>query len=176
MKPDRQGRARALILTGPGKGKTTAALGVILRSLSYGKRALLVRFAKARRSGELDILERQPGMRVLGGRFGMTPSPDHPEYPEHAAAARELFREAEELAPDFDLIVLDEICGLTSRGMLDERAVAAFVESLGPAQSVVLTGRGAGSALIAVADTVSEIACVKHGYARGIPAQEGIEL
>ncbi len=172
----RHDRPRVLVMTGDGKGKTTAALGVILRSLSYGKKVLFVRFAKTRHSGELAILEKLPGMRILSGRVGMTPPAEHPDYPDHAAAANELFREAKRAAPGFDLIVLDEICGLTSRGLLDERAVAAFAAGLRPAQCAVLTGRGAGTALIAVADTVSDIACVKHGYARGIAAQEGVEL
>jgi cob(I)alamin adenosyltransferase len=176
MKPEAVQKARVLVFTGNGKGKTTAALGVILRSLSYGKRVLLVRFAKARHSGELDILGKLPGMTILSSRVGMTPAPDHSDYPEHQAVARELFREAERLVPEFDLIVLDEVCGLTSRGVLDERKVAAFAASLAPAQSIILTGRGAGTHLLAVADTVSEILCVKHGYEKGITAQEGIEL
>lgn len=137
---------------------------------------MLVRFAKARHSGELAILGNLPGMKIVSGAFGMTPPEDHPDYPLHVSAARELFAEARRMAAEFDLIVFDEICALTSRGVLDENEVAAFVTGLNPAQCVVLTGRGAGAALIAVADTVSEIGCIKHCYARGVMAQEGIEL
>lgn len=176
MKTDGKKKPRILLFTGNGKGKTTAALGVILRSLSYGKRALLVRFAKARHSGELTILEKLPGMKILNSRVGMTPPEGDPSYPDHEAAAEELFREAERLAPEYDLIVLDEVCGLASRGVLDEQRVAGFLATLSPDQTAVLTGRGADPALIAAADTVSEILCVKHAYARGISAQEGIEL
>lgn len=163
-------------MTGPGKGKTTAALGVILRSLSYGRTVLLARFAKARHSGELDILGRFPDVRILGGGLGMTPPPDHPDYPKHALAAREQFAEMRRLAGGFDVVVMDEICGMTSRGMLDEAEVVAFLAGLRPDQCAVLTGRGAGNALIAAADTVSEIGCVKHGFTRGISAQEGVEF
>lgn len=163
-------------MTGPGKGKTTAALGIILRSLSYGRKVLLARFAKARHSGELDILGSFSGMRILGGGFGMTPAPEHPEYPKHVAAARELFRRVRESAGEFDLVVMDEICGITARGMVEEAEVAAFLASLRASQAAVLTGRGAGVALIAAADTVSEIGVVKHGFTRGISAQEGVEF
>lgn len=168
-------RARVLVITGPGKGKTTAALGMILRSLSYGRRVLLTRFAKARPSGELAVLADMPGMEILSGHFGMTPPPEHPDYPSHVQAARELFDAARRGASEFDLIVLDEICGMVSRDIVAEEEVATLAKSLRPEQSLVLTGRGAGVGLLAVADTVSEIGCVKHGYARGIAAQEGIE-
>lgn len=169
-------RARVLIVTGPGKGKTTSALGVVLRSLGHGKRVLLTRFAKTVHSGELTLLSKAEGLTILAGDRGMTPSKNHPDYLKHVAAARELFDRTRAAAPEFDLVVMDEICGLTSRGMITEDEVAAFLAGLRPDQAAVLTGRGAGLKLLAAADTVSEIACLKHGYARGIAAQEGIEL
>ena len=172
----KRSRARILVITGPGKGKTTAALGMIVRSLAYGKRILLVRFTKARHSGELDIFQAYPQIAVYSGEYGMTPSLTHPDYPLHVAAARSLFETAKTEAPGFDAIFLDEICGVTARGMVDESEVAAFLASLRSDQTAVLTGRGAGLGLLAIADTVSDISCVKHGYMRGIDAQEGVEL
>lgn len=168
--------ARVLVITGPGKGKTTAALGMVLRSLSYGEKVLLTRFTKAAHSGELDILGKQPNITILSGKYGMTPPPTSPEYPAHVAAAKELFEATRAAAPANDLIVMDEICGVTARGMVGQDEVAAFVRGLRPDQTVVLTGRGAGEKLLAVADTVSEILCIKHGYQRGINAQKGVEF
>ncbi len=170
------GRARILIVTGPGKGKTTAALGIVLRGLATGGKVLLARFTKAAHSGELDILGSLPGMTILSSSRGMTPPAGHPDYPRHVAAARDLFERTRAAAPDHRFIVLDEICGVVARGMLAEDEVAAFLAGLRGDQTAVLTGRGAGPGLIAIADTVSEILCLKHGYARGIEAQRGVEM
>lgn len=168
--------ARILIFTGPGKGKTTAALGMILRCVACGKKVLLARFTKAAHSGEVGILSNMSGVTVMGGGLGMTPSPNHPDYPVHVAAARDLFEKVRAEASRFDVVVMDEICGVASRGMVGEDEVAAFLKTLRRDQIAVLTGRGAGLKLMAVADTVSEIECVKHGYRRGIQAQKGVEL
>lgn len=173
---DSAARARVLIITGSGKGKTTAATGMILRSLACGKKVLLTRFAKARRSGELDILETLPGLTVLQGEFGMTPPPSSPDFPKHAAGAMELFMKTMEMASEFEVLVLDEICGVTARDMVSEEAVAAFVGGLDGSKTAILTGRGAGDRLIALADTVSEILSLKHGFTRGIAAQKGVEF
>ena len=168
-------KARILILTGPGKGKTTSALGMILRALGHGKKVLLVRFCKTEFSGELPALAALNGITIHSGDCGMTPPPDHPDFPRHVRCARELFAFAQSAAPGFDMIVLDEICGVTARNMVDESAVAAFLSTLRPNQSAILTGRDAGPLLIEAADTVSEIRSVKHGYQQGVAAQDGIE-
>ncbi len=171
-------KARILVLTGEGKGKTTSALGMLLRALGHGRKALLVRFCKAAPSGELAALGRfaESGeFAIHSGDCGMTPPRDHPDFPRHAAAARRLFAIARAAAPGYGMIVLDEICGAVSRGLLEEGDVIAFLGSLGPEQAVILTGRDAGARILAAADTVSEIRCVKHGHAQGIPAWDGIE-
>ncbi len=170
------GRARVLVITGPGKGKTTAATGMILRSLSYGKKVLLTRFTKASHSGELDILEKLPGLTIVQGKYGMTPPRTHEDYPKHVKAAQDLFRRMQEMVDDFEVVVMDEICGVTARDMVSEEAVAAFVKGLDGDKTAILTGRGAGNKLLAVADTVSEILSLKHGYMRGISAQKGVEF
>lgn len=168
-------RARILVITGPGKGKTTAALGIALRSLAAGKRVLLTRFAKTRRSGEVDILGGLPGVSILSGSCGMTPPPNHPDFQKHAAEARRLFEETRSRAEEFDLLVMDELCGMTARNMVKEDEAVAFLASLRPDQTAVATGRGAGLKLIAAADTVSEVLSLKHGYAKGVHAQAGVE-
>ncbi len=169
-------KARIILITGPGKGKTTSAMGVVLRCLAGGKRILLTRFTKAANSGELDILRDLPGLDILSGSYGMTPSPNHPDFPQHAAAARELFAKTRAVAGEYGALILDEICGVTARGMVAEEEVVAFLRGLHPGQTAVLTGRGAGLGLIAMADTVSEVLDLKHGYRRGITAQEGVEF
>jgi cob(I)alamin adenosyltransferase len=167
--------ARILVITGPGKGKTTAATGTLMRALAYGKKALLVRFAKAAHSGEIDILSTLPNLAIVTGDHGMTPKPDDPRFPGHVRAARALFEQAKTRAPGFDLIVLDELCGIVARGMIEEDEAVSFLRSLRPDQAAILTGRGASPKLIAAADTVSDIRNLKHAYDQGIPAEPGIE-
>lgn len=169
-------KARIVVITGPGRGKTTSALGILMRSLSYGKSALLVRFAKAAPSGELNFLAAMPGVAVVSGNRGMTPPPAHPDFPAHVAEAERLFEEVRAQAARHDVLVLDEICGAVARKLIPEQKVTTFLARLRSDQIAVLTGRDAGLGLIAMADTVSEIECVKHGYARGVEAQKGVEL
>ena len=162
-------------MTGPGKGKTTAALGVILRSLSCGRKTLLARFGKSRNSGELDILAKLPGMEIRNSSLGMAPPPGHPEREHYARAASDLFAAVMENTDRFDTLVLDEACWAVASGLLSEKKVIEWTKALPADRIVVLTGRDATAGLIAVADTVSEVLSLKHGYARGIAAQEGIE-
>lgn len=169
-------KARILVVTGPGKGKTTAALGIAMRSLAGGRRVLLTRFTKAAHSGEVGFLDGMAGLAILGGACGMTPPPEHPDFSRHAEEAARLFAETRRMAGDFDTLILDEMIGVVARGMVPEAEVVAFLSALRPDQVAVLTGRGATPALIAAADTVSEILDIKHGYRRGIHAQEGVEL
>lgn len=169
-------KARILVITGPGKGKTTAAAGLALRAVARGRAVLITRFAKSGRSGEIDVLSSLSGVSVLSGACGMTPPPGHPDFPRHVAEARRLFRETCSRAARAQTLVLDEICGAVARGLVDEAEVVGFLEGLDGDQVAVLTGRGAGPGLLAVADTVSEILSLKHGYERGIDAQPGVEL
>ena len=169
-------KARILVVTGTGKGKTTAALGMVLRGLSHGKKVLLARFIKAAASGELDIMSTLPGLAILTGGLGMTPPPQHPDFPRHAEAARELFAKVKEAADGFDMIAMDEICTAAAKGLVPEKELVDFLGTLRPDQIVILTGRGAGMPLMAVADTVSEIVPIKHAFLRGIAAQEGVEF
>lgn len=169
-------RARILLFTGQGKGKTTAAYGMALRFLARDRRVLVARFCKNRSSGEVDALARFPNARIVSSSHGMTPPPSHPDFPAHAAAAAALFETVRGLAPGFDLLVLDEICGAAARGLVDEKVVAAFLRTLRPDQAAALTGRDAGMALLAAADTASETLCLKHVHDRGTEAQEGVEF
>lgn len=167
--------ARILVITGPGKGKTTAALGMILRAHAHGRTVLLARFCKNSFSGELAVLGKLPGVTIRNSECGMTPPPDHPDFARHLQCARDLFAWAVENAPEFDTVVLDELCGAVAKDLVPEGDVVEFLGRLRPEQAAVLTGRGATPGLIDAADTVSDIHCVKHGYQQGIAAQEGIE-
>jgi len=170
-------RGRRLVFTGDGKGKTTAAMGMACRALGHGLPVLVAQFIKGRDTGEEKLLAAQPGLTFLQLGLGFLPRTEGPELARHRAAAQDgLQRVATELvAGQWRLVVLDEICTAVARGLLAEAAVLAALERAQPETVIVLTGRGATSGLIAYADTVTEMRCVKHGYATGIAAQPGVE-
>ncbi|MBM4163516.1 MAG: cob(I)yrinic acid a,c-diamide adenosyltransferase [Lentisphaerae bacterium] len=174
------GRApRILLFTGDGKGKTTAALGIALRASGHGLQTLIVQFIKAHAAtGELAALRMLAGVEVRQAGLGFVPrSDDAPQFAAHRHAAAEGLRAAAaELASGrYRVVILDEVCTAVARGLLDEDSVVAAL-SQAPADGViVLTGRGATPGLIARADTVTEMRCIKHGFDAGLPAQPGVE-
>ena len=174
-----QRQGLVLINTGAGKGKTTAALGVAMRSLGYGMRVLVLQFLKGSwHTGELDAATAFPELtiRQLGRGFvkvgGAETDPEDLRMVEEAwaEAAREIASGA------WDLIVLDEINYAISYGMLAPEKVAESLRARPPLLHVILTGRNAHPLLVELADTVTEMREVKHAYTRGILAQKGIEF
>lgn len=176
---DLKKQRRVVVFTGDGKGKTTAALGVALRAAGRGLRVFVLQFMKADATvGEVGVLRKFAGIEVAQMGLGFVPAMRHPRFAEHVAAAKAALERAKEaLSSDaYDLVVLDEVCTAISKGLLCEAGVARVVEEGSPAIHLILTGRGAGDRLIALADTVTEMRCVKHGFNQGIDATEGIEF
>ncbi len=168
-------KPRIVLITGDGKGKTTSAAGMALRFIAKQGKVLIARFCKTQTSGEIEVLARFDQVEIIASTRGMVPPRNHPDYPQHAAAAEQLFARLQRRAPEFDLLYLDEICVAVACGLLEENAVLEFLDQVGPEQTVILTGRNAGPGLLAKADTASEILCLKHGYRRGIAAERGVE-
>jgi cob(I)alamin adenosyltransferase len=169
-----------LINTGPGKGKTTAALGTALRAAGNGMRVLVLQFLKGSwHYGELDsIATFGPDfvIRQMGRGFvkvgGAETDPEDIRLVESAwAEARESI-----LSGDWDLVVLDEINYAISYNMLAPEQVAETLRARPPLVNVILTGRNAHPLLVELADTVTEMREVKHAYQKGILAQRGIEF
>ena len=173
-------KPRILIFTGPGKGKTTAALGMVLRASGHGLRSIIVQFLKSDKgSGETAALRHLPGVEFVRRGLGFVPKqPDDPQLAEHrrtAAEGLELAREAI-LSDIYDLVVLDEICGAVASGLLEEEKVIELLQRAPARLRLALTGRRAPAALIELADTVTEMHCVKHGLRQGRTAQQGVEF
>ena len=179
---------RVILLTGDGKGKTTSALGMVLRAAGHGLKATLIHFIKNRRdTGEAIALARLPEVEVLYCGRGFVRAPSPAQLARHRSAARHGLAIARERlqspepagqairSGEYDMVVLDEICGAVALGLLDAQDVAEAVRSAPPGKIVILTGRQAAPGLLALADTVSEIACVRHGLDAGWPAQPGVE-
>ncbi|MCA1797164.1 MAG: uroporphyrinogen-III C-methyltransferase [Geobacteraceae bacterium] len=171
-------RTNILIFTGNGKGKSTAAFGMALRAVGHDQRVRIIQFMKNDADvGELGALERL-NIPVEQCGLGFVPKPDHHLYTAHCEAAEKGLARAEEaiLAGGDDLIILDELCGAVARGLLAEQRVIDLLRRAPAGLTVVLTGRRASSALIEIADTVSEIQPVKHALEQGIPARKGVEF
>ncbi|HTU03101.1 MAG TPA: cob(I)yrinic acid a,c-diamide adenosyltransferase [Candidatus Sulfotelmatobacter sp.] len=171
-------RGRTLVFTGDGKGKTTAALGMVLRAAGHGQCVLVVQFVKGdSNTGELAACAHLPGVRITQTGLGFIPAQTAPAFRQHReAAARGLKLAAEALANEpLDLLVLDEVCLAVERGLLEEADVLAVLCQRTRPVCLVLTGRGATPGLLAAADTITEMRSLGHGVAHGIPAQPGVE-
>ena len=177
-RPDGLRTAPSLVLvnTGDGKGKSTAAFGVVLRAVARGWRVAVVQFLK---SGAWRVGEEEVGKRLgvewwaLGEGFTW----DSTDLTEDEAVAREAWASARRIieAGEHRLVVLDEVTYPVTWGWIDGDEVAAVIRDRPSAVNVVLTGRDAPAALIEVADTVTEMRSVKHAYDRGIRAKKGID-
>ncbi|MGD0094470.1 MAG: cob(I)yrinic acid a,c-diamide adenosyltransferase [Planctomycetota bacterium] len=170
--------SRVLLFTGDGKGKTTAALGMALRACGHGLRVLVVQFIKAAPTGELAAMRYLPGFELVQAGRGFLPKPGSPQFEEHrrAAAAGLVQADLALASGRYELVILDEICGAVVAGLLSEDDVAALVGKRPPALTMVLTGRGATPRLLALADTVTEMRCIKHAFSTGRKAQKGVEF
>lgn len=173
-------RGLILINTGPGKGKTTAALGTGLRAVGNGMRVLVLQFLKGSwHYGELDAVQAFEGnfvMKQMGRGFvkvgGAETDPEDIRLVEAAwAEARQAIYSGE-----WDMVILDEINYAIGYKMLDPSVVAEALRGKPEMVHVILTGRNAHPLLVELADTVTEMREVKHAYQKGILAQRGIEF
>ena len=172
-------RGLVLINTGPGKGKTTAAMGTALRAVGNGMRVLMLQFLKGSwHYGELDAVKafgENFVLKQMGRGFVKVGGAEtDPEDIRMVEAAWDEAREAI-LSGEWDMVVLDEINYAIGYGMLDTAKVAETLKARPEMVHVILTGRNAHASLVEIADTVTEMRQVKHAYEGGVLAQRGIE-
>lgn len=166
------------IYCGDGKGKTTAALGLICRHVGTGGKAVLAQFLKSLPTGELKTLEllQVPVYRneLPHGFFpNMSEEMQKKVREMHNSTLAEVTRMAR--ANECTLLVLDELCAALSLGLIDREAVLSLLDSHGQAE-LVITGRDPEEALLSRADYVTEMKLIKHPYEKGILARKGIEF
>ena len=167
-----------IVNTGPGKGKSTAAFGLMLRALGHGWRVGVVQFIKgAWETGErraLDAFGEQIAWHTMGEGFTW----ETQDKARDIAAATRAFEKVKELMADdsIRLIVLDELNIALRKKYLSADDVAEALRNKREEVSVVITGRGAPQAVIDAADTVSEHRVIKHAYEAGIRARKGVEF
>ena len=170
-------RGVLLLLTGDGKGKSSSAFGMVLRALGYGHKVGVVQFIKGKQQSgeEIYLREHCPQVDLYQMGTGFTWNTQDREL--DIAAATETWAKAEPMLRDgsYDLVVLDELTYMLSYKYLDEDVVLAALGNRPKGQSVVVTGRGGGSALRDIADTVSEVKDIKHAYRAGVKARQGVD-
>ena len=177
--PETSRRGLILINTGPGKGKTTAALGTAFRAAGNGMRVLILQFLKGSwQYGELDAVQAFGSSFVLKqmgrGFVKIGGAETDPEDIRLVEAAWEEARQAI-YSGDWDMVILDEINYAIGYGMLDPAVVAEALRGRPEMVHIILTGRNAHPLLVEIADTVTEMRELKHAYQKGILAQRGIE-
>ncbi len=174
-KPD---KPRILIITGNGKGKTTAAMGMALRAAGHDMDALVIQFIKNdTNTGEIAALDKL-GIKTIQGGRGFIPPKDDPKFQSHRdAAAKTLALGSKTITSGkYHMVILDEICTAVSKELIAESDVLSLLGDCPGEMIVILTGRSASQGLIDAADTVSEINSAKHAYQQGYPAQKGVEF
>jgi len=168
-----------VVLTGHGKGKTSSALGMVVRAVGHGLRVCLISFMKGDLyAGEYDGLKMLPGVEhhLTGKGFcGIQGNP----YPhaEHRRNAQDAIMLAKEklLSGSFDILILDEINNSLKLRLVDLPQVLELIDFKPPGLHLVLTGRDAHPEVISRAHTVSEMQEVKHAYRQEIEPQKGID-
>ncbi len=172
-----------IVHTGKGKGKSTAAFGLVMRALGNGMRVGIVQFVKGKwRTGERPVLERfadQVDMRVSGEGFTWDTQDrarDIAAAEAGWAAAKEMIEACRGAAPRYDMLVLDELNIVLRYDYLPIQDVVEALSHRPPDLHVVVTGRNAKPELIEAADLVTDMTMVKHPFRDGVKAQKGIEF
>jgi len=166
-----------LVLTGPGKGKSSSAFGMVARALGHGMRVGVVQFIKGVQStGEEAFFRRFPEVEyyVMGEGFTW----ETQDRERDVRAAKRAWETACRMLQDLELqlVVLDELNLVLKYSYLKLEVVLRDLNTRPPMQHVIVTGRSARAELIEAADTVTEMRAVKHAFGAGIRAQKGIEL
>ena len=171
-------RGLVIVHTGSGKGKTTAAFGMVLRCIGHGMRVGIVQFVKgAWGTGERTVLARFPDLvtcRAMGEGFTW----DTQDRARDIAAARAAWEMAQAMLadPSYRLVLLDELNIVLRYGYLAVGDIVAALKAKPRDLHVIVTGRNAPSELIEAADLVTEMTLVKHPFRAGVKAQAGIEF
>ena len=165
------------IYCGDGKGKTTCAVGLMIRCAGQGGRVLCFQFLKGDNSGERRILEKLEKVTLMSCYGKFTSKMNEEEKLEAKTFYHNRFQQIITMVQqkEYDLLVLDEIMAAISAGFLEEKEVVHFLQNKPGTLEVVMTGRNPGEELLKLADYVTEMKLCKHPYEKGISARRMIE-
>ena len=164
------------VYTGNGKGKTTAAFGLAVRALCAGKRVFIGQFVKSMKYNETRLESFFPDRLALR-QFGRGCFLDHRPEDEDIRFAHEGLRECAAIlaSGEWDLVILDELTIAVYFGLLSDEEILEVIGQRDTGTEVVITGRYASEALLALADLVTEMREVKHYYTRGVVSRDGFD-
>lgn len=170
-------RGLLIVHTGNGKGKSSSAFGMAIRSLGWGMKVGIVQYVKGSwETGEKNFFQANPDLltfEVMGEGFTW----DTQDREKDIAAARAAWERSKQiiLDPDYDFIILDELNIVLRQDTLPIDEIVAFLRDRPLTKHICITGRSAKPELIAMADLVTEFGEVKHPYKAGFKAQKGVE-
>lgn len=170
-------RGLVIVITGNGKGKTTAAFGQALRAVGQGYKVFIMQFMKGRNYGEFVAAEKYlPRLTIRRSGLDSFVMRDNPA-PVDIELARQGFESAKKAIASgkYQMVILDEINVAVDFKLIALEDVIAVIKNKPPALDLILTGRYAAKAVVKLADTVSEVKEIKHHYAAGIKDRAGIE-
>ncbi len=171
-------RGLIIVHTGKGKGKSTAAMGLAMRSIGHGLKVGIVQFVKgAWETGERDVLDKFPDLvtiKAMGEGFTW----DTQDRQRDVAAAMKAWAVVQDMMADesYHMVIADELNIVLRYDYLDAEAVIKALQAKRPDLHVVVTGRNAKAELIEIADLVTEMTQIKHPFRDGVKAQIGVEF
>ena len=170
-------RGVAILLTGNGKGKSSSAFGMVMRALGYGHKIGVVQFIKGEQLSGEELYLRDHCPEIDFYQMGTGFTWDTQDRSGDIAAAERTWAVAKPMLGDasYDLVVLDELTYMLAYDYLPEAEILEAIRNRPKGQSVVVTGRGGGSKLQDIMDTVSEVKSVKHAFDAGIKARRGVD-
>jgi cob(I)alamin adenosyltransferase len=170
-------RGVAILLTGDGKGKSSSAFGMVMRALGYGHKVGVIQFIKGEQLSGEEIYLKEQCPQVDFYQMGTGFTWDTQDRSGDIAAAIRTWAVAKPMlqSDEYDLVVLDELTYMLAFDYLPQDEIIHAIRDRPVSQSVVVTGRGGGSALQAIMDTVSEVKEVKHAFKAGIMARKGVD-
>ena len=170
-----------IVYTGKGKGKTTAALGIVMRAVGHGYRVCMIQFIKGEwYYGELTSSKRlEPEFEMIAAGRGFVGiiDDDHP-LEDHQRAAKEAVAVAKQKTSSgiYDIMILDEVNYAIKLNLISQQDILDIIASKPRKTSLILTGNYAPEAIMAVADLVTEMREIKHPYQSGIQAKKGVDF
>jgi len=171
-------RGILLLLTGNGKGKSSSGFGMVMRALGYQQKVGVVQFIKGVQLSGEEIFIRDKHPEVDFYQMGTGFTWDTQDRTSDIEAAERTWKEAARMLADetISLVLLDEMTYMLAYKYLDEDMILSALEQRPYEQSVIVTGRGGGSKLIELADTVSEVKEIKHCFKAGVKARKGVDF
>ena len=168
-------RGVLMVITGNGKGKSTAGFGTITRAVGHNKSAAVVQFIKGGwECGERNVLQKL-GVPFVVMNTGFTWETQNREQDKLACEQTWLAAEKVLADPNIDMVLLDELTYMVAYDYLDLERVLSALKNRPAHQHVIITGRGCHRALVELADTVSEVQPIKHAFEAGVKAQAGFD-